>query len=398
MNFKLQRKSSHLWFITRARIVWYAKASSKLFGLGPNASNRPTKLPQELFEAILDHLADHPDSLGACSLVCRAWVSRSRFHLFEKCLLHSKNILVFRDLLRSPRCTFLQHVRSISAWRLFWKRHDRCFDKIIADLHRLENVRTLLLSTHAKGGIEFDRYFVAGFITAFPRVTRLVLHCYHDRLPFATMLGLFPALQVLDISLYGMKPPPPGAMPPKGLHSLSLNRLTAAPILAWLHAVGHLPNVDSVKLTLVNIDKAPIVRAALQQIGGALRHLDISMTGFSETFDADLSAVFDLSLHSNLKTLIVRDRSWGYPDANRDWQIISLITRLSAPTFESLLLDLNLPIYQSFTWAALDAFLSSGSFPCLRKVVLFNFNKYLPVVNESLREVLPLLAASGVAV
>ncbi|KAG6864991.1 hypothetical protein C0991_005813 [Blastosporella zonata] len=53
---------------------------SSFGSLAPTA--RQSRLPQELYERIIDHLHNHVLSLLACSLVCRAWVPASRYHLF----------------------------------------------------------------------------------------------------------------------------------------------------------------------------------------------------------------------------------------------------------------------------------------------------------------------------
>ncbi|KAH0583500.1 hypothetical protein H2248_009127 [Termitomyces sp. 'cryptogamus'] len=46
------------------------------------------EIPQELYERIIDHLHNDIMSLLACSLVCRAWVPASRYHLFKHCVVH----------------------------------------------------------------------------------------------------------------------------------------------------------------------------------------------------------------------------------------------------------------------------------------------------------------------
>ncbi|KAJ7253740.1 hypothetical protein B0H12DRAFT_1116458 [Mycena haematopus] len=73
-----------------------------------------TIFPQELVDDILDCSAGDPRSLKTCSLVSLAWVPRSRSHLFEECVLSPSKIAPFCDLMRSPDCTFLSHVRSIT--------------------------------------------------------------------------------------------------------------------------------------------------------------------------------------------------------------------------------------------------------------------------------------------
>jgi hypothetical protein len=46
-----------------------------------------SQLPQEMTEAIIDHLHDDKPSLKACSLVCTAWTHPTRLHLFSRLTL-----------------------------------------------------------------------------------------------------------------------------------------------------------------------------------------------------------------------------------------------------------------------------------------------------------------------
>ncbi|KAJ6551406.1 hypothetical protein B0H19DRAFT_1378147 [Mycena capillaripes] len=364
------------------------------------------QLPQELFEEILDHLAGDPVSLKACSLVCRSWVPRSRSHLFETCTLAPDNILLFRELLRSPNnCTFVRHVHSVAAFRDHLHRNDDCFNEIAADLRTLTQVRTLRMTLYIRAApASADGYFRApGFVAAFPHVTRLVLTCdFQDRnappAPLVEVLAFFPALQVLHIrEMFGsLAETPVGARaaPPKGLHSLELGLRAAGPILAWLHAFNHLPNVDSVTLPLLQLCDAPTVRAALQQLGGALRHLDIKLTWMlCGTPEADPTSVFDLALHTSLRTLTIRDFSWPQREDIQN-HFLALITRLASPALECLAFDVDLWLYQSLNWAALDAFLSPARFPLLRRVA-FRCSSGTDR-RRFLRGALPKLNASGV--
>lgn len=47
-------------------------------------------LPVEVWERVVDHLWEDYPELLACSLVCRAWLPRSRFHLLSRVLLQSR--------------------------------------------------------------------------------------------------------------------------------------------------------------------------------------------------------------------------------------------------------------------------------------------------------------------
>jgi hypothetical protein len=109
---------------------------------------------------------------------------------------------------------------------------------------------------------------------------------------------------------------------------------------------------------------------------------------------ADPSTVFDLKMHPNLKTLTVRDAIPLRPPDNFDPnQFIRLIKRLAAPDLERLSLILELRLYESLDWAALDQFLSTDRFPRMRSVVVV---ASADPDKEFVRQALPLLGRSGI--
>jgi hypothetical protein len=111
---------------------------------------------------------------------------------------------------------------------------------------------------------------------------------------------------------------------------------------------------------------------------------------------ADIATtVFDLSLHPNLRTMTIRDSSWGAPDQFDPEPMILLICRLAARALECFSLDLNLSLYWTFNWAALDAFLCPERFPRLRSVIITDHGGH-DNTHEFLSEALPSLAASRV--
>ncbi|KAJ6456170.1 hypothetical protein C8R45DRAFT_1035163 [Mycena sanguinolenta] len=131
-----------------------------------------------------------------------------------------------------------------------------------------------------------------GFLPAFPHAMRLDLgftppadEYWQSRVtvPLFETISLFPALRELHIfelwrDVSDCLTP---RAPPPALHCLELHGLSLAPILTWLHASNHLPNVDSLKLASLKQSSVSgdceFVRAAMQQIGSTLRHLDIDL-------------------------------------------------------------------------------------------------------------------------
>ncbi|KAJ7824568.1 hypothetical protein B0H13DRAFT_2123879 [Mycena leptocephala] len=365
------------------------------------------RFPQELIDEILDYFSHDYHTLRACSLVSRAWASRSRSWVFQSCLLDSKNILPFHDLLRSPY-SFLLHIRSMKVHRKYAPRKGHDFDQIAEDL-RLVEVRNLTLGLYMtpKATIEgAETFFRTGFITAFPHVTHLVLTFklgvgYPHLTPLIIdMLCMFPALEVLDIKemLATFPDEPASAAPPPALHGLKLCDNSVRPILAWLHAVEHLPKVESLTLPLVRVEEASAVRIALQQLGPALHHLDITVAwsekhngGYGRTVDP--LTLFDFSLYPNLKTLDIHYAN-SYHDLSPN-QTIQLLTRLKSRALERLALKMPAPYYPSYRnsdqWTALDMFLSPDRFPHLRNVVFKCWGGH-----EAVRAKMPSLVSSRV--
>ncbi|KAJ7318098.1 hypothetical protein DFH08DRAFT_400003 [Mycena albidolilacea] len=363
-----------------------------------------TTIPQELAEEILDHLADDLPSLGACSLVCRAWVFPSRSRLFKTCYLDGHNARGFRDLSRSPDCTFLHNIHRIEAYQYLWADEGRYLGEIAPDLSSLTGVRELDMV------LCFQRsasrvFFCGGFVAAFPHVTRLSLSFsarnYEPEpgAPLIDTICLFPALQELKIRpFYGMvvSDCSPNAVPPRELHRLDLDGDVLGPILMWLNTSGHLPRVDSVTLSSLKPSLVPVVRAAMEQIGDALRYLRVDLTVLlAQWVRDDELTMLNLARNPNLRTLVVHDRPWDdiVLDAS---QMDLLLSRLTAPGLERLSLELNMLPYRQLHWAALDVLLQPTQFPRLRSVVVECSRHGSAHDDHSfLYQALPLLQASG---
>jgi hypothetical protein len=148
-------------------------------------------------------------------------------------------------------------------------------------LRRLSGVVELKMSAHIDGDANADSFFTTGFFRSFPQVTHLVLDYILLRvqpMPVINLIRLFPALQKLRVLYFTgiWADPPVSAFPPRSLRIVLLDgSLACGRILAWLHAFNHLPNVESLRLHFLKPADVPTVRAAMKQIGGALRHLEI---------------------------------------------------------------------------------------------------------------------------
>ncbi|KAK0437684.1 hypothetical protein EV421DRAFT_1007263 [Armillaria borealis] len=78
-------------------------------------------LAAELIDTIIDYVASAyryhhmtRSLLSSCSLVCRAWLPRSRYHLFKAITLSSDNHPSFMRLITCPNCSFLGSIRRLT--------------------------------------------------------------------------------------------------------------------------------------------------------------------------------------------------------------------------------------------------------------------------------------------
>ena len=60
--------------------------------VSPQLEVKPCRFPQEIYDMIIDHLHDDKRALSTCSMVCRAWTSPSRYHLFQSLVLEDSHL------------------------------------------------------------------------------------------------------------------------------------------------------------------------------------------------------------------------------------------------------------------------------------------------------------------
>ena len=73
-----------------------------------------SKVPKELVDEILDHLAGDMRTLRSCSLVAKSWISPSRRLLFSALLLDTDRILAWNKTFPSPENSPARHVRELT--------------------------------------------------------------------------------------------------------------------------------------------------------------------------------------------------------------------------------------------------------------------------------------------
>ncbi|CAL1711933.1 unnamed protein product [Somion occarium] len=131
--------------IRQAAGIWINPYSQAADHLHQDAFTQPTShitpFPREFFpeivDLILDHLHDDKASLKACSLVCKAWLTSCRFHLFYE--LHVPYCTTIADVGFEPFADFLYDHPSVRGFirKLVLKADDeRLSEEDLRAIHR----------------------------------------------------------------------------------------------------------------------------------------------------------------------------------------------------------------------------------------------------------------------
>ncbi|KAK0451138.1 uncharacterized protein EV420DRAFT_1561078 [Desarmillaria tabescens] len=311
-----------------------------------------SSFPTELVEEILDHvdrlpvkdiqsLLSHSSAgfkggrvatLASCSLVSRAWLPRSRFHLFKSINVTPENYASFFALIATPGCTFLHSVHELFLSDEYRDGtiYSGCTDpegddywlhKVLPDLafSMFANIERLMI--HAA---RFDYMSEEGFaqmlihLSGPTTITHLALRYY----VFPTQNHLIQALSVKSLESVYLMCPTLRIIPER-------EDLTRSPIPALS------PSLSSL---MINIDSAMNIvwMARLISITGAsLKHLSIALWARMVTWDKCMDEFYDalnFDCHPNLETiaqiiLTLSDTRSGLEDPEDldsvDWASIS---------------------------------------------------------------------------
>ena len=72
------------------------------------------RLPQELYDCIIDELRDQPNSLKTCSLVSKSWAAQSQKHIFSTVKFsNDRDIGGWRNAFPDPASSLAHHARKL---------------------------------------------------------------------------------------------------------------------------------------------------------------------------------------------------------------------------------------------------------------------------------------------
>ncbi|KAJ7652779.1 hypothetical protein DFH06DRAFT_533720 [Mycena polygramma] len=349
----------------------------------------PYSLPWELIDMIIDVVAVQKvkrirANLAACSLVCRAWLYRSRRHFFYRCrlLLHSQNIHGFAALIRSPLCTIRSYVHQLSL------RNDghtpRQFDGISDVLAQLTKVTSLRLigPVWAAHGAPPRR----GFMKSLPNVVDLEVDCADggDVDHALQIFCAFPALATLSVKAFATKaerlwrldPPVPYThadyllpelvTPPTHLSTLSIEAPAVFHILHWLDWVGHV-RLTTLNLRLATCTEADVtcLRRFLQSQSATLEDCTI-IHHFSRLDEAQVNHILDFSAFKRLQRVHIGPLFGVLAALGAIHTTLpSVIRTLHSGVFTCLTLEFHATRFDTHlalpeAWASIDTFLANN--------------------------------------
>lgn len=273
--------------------------------------------PPEITDLIIDEIAlFKPPQAGrllvACSLVCRSWLIRTRYHLFRKVWLLSRRSRTFVAIVSSPLSTIVPCVRYLHLDADSYY-NDGASDELrgtcewllttlpaIRALSHIEHLRMTWINFAklTKYGQPTGRIF-DGF--KFPNLEELFLyHCH-----FMTLQELAEALShphLKRISLNNVSVSTMGnltAVAPSFAKLISLAitfrtsiGLTNLDILTWFAPNNGLPALERLAFSVVRVQDSPDIAKFVQTPGPSLKRLEIGFFNWPQGVTASQGIIY----------------------------------------------------------------------------------------------------------
>ncbi|PCH42391.1 hypothetical protein WOLCODRAFT_137884 [Wolfiporia cocos MD-104 SS10] len=363
------------------------------------------RIPPELRDGIIDQLYADRAALKACSLTCRAWLPRSRHHLFRKISIeHGHTSDAFSLLVRSTPA-IANYIREIEisdthvvcAWweatsHLPWPTlgpvpqrrtevHDtvswlqRVFLPTTPPLLHVESLRLVgftvssaaaqVLLPHLRGitaltldGCKAPSFAdLIDFLRAFPALDTLRLLAVQwiprSRAPVHTPHAPFPRLRRLEVS----------------------RKIDFAQVVAWVlaHAAPSVAALASLECMISGQGHASAVRDLLHAAGPALERLKIGFLETRDPTDALQATHLDLAPCTGLRHLHLicstRHRLLTQPACRPSFSwIVLLLSTAVSPRLRSITFTLAADDLQALNLEGLDVVLAQPRFAGLREV------------------------------
>ncbi|KAJ7451836.1 hypothetical protein B0H11DRAFT_2246258 [Mycena galericulata] len=335
--------------------------------------------PPEILDLIIGQYRDDSKVLISYSLVSKAWLQSTRYHLFGDLTLYlgSAQEAAFLALLAHPLCTFATSVRKI--WILPAQARDLSpqVNYNIAQLSKLTSVRTLRV--HRQKMIPPQTLSV--ITTSFKDVTTLRMEIRFPRFSDAIQfMSSFPLLEELSFRPVRTEPgdvPSADIRMPARLRSLQLGSLRGHE--RWF-ADNRVSTLTTLSIDGIRpLDDVPHLNEMLQIFGSNLRHLTLRFA--SQT--GDFVVQVNLEYNTELRFLEI-----DLSQLTRK-HLLPFIRSLRAPHIESIIWQ-NRRVFNisADLWSGLDALLADRdvfgmlrTFSIIASQATFNPRLHMPLCD-----------------
>ncbi len=273
---------------------------------------RQARLPQELFDHIIDSLSEDRQALKACSLASRLWLHRCRHHLHrsvtlyhQNCRIHfsqMKNISLFLTLPVVSEYTRELHLEGKTDYQQWQHNVDHqeeddgtdLFWKVLARFSHVQTLRVKRLFWVSHPLDSKDR-----LCTSFPSVTDLDVYMsdFADSSEFLSFLSAFPRVTGLKVERVfwcrsatewynssGLDPSSYRILPPDATPGAYLRRLQVqhcdvhimVDIAKWLATLSS-PRINSLYLSPPDGDDFGALPLYFRAIGPSLEHIFLTL-------------------------------------------------------------------------------------------------------------------------
>jgi hypothetical protein len=270
----------------------------------------PVLLPAELSDVVIDQFSHDWSMLKVCSTICRRWLPRSRFHLFQDLAVDTSNsnhILRLLPIISSPLATIPLYVKSITIYyneasmaQDLWADE---LDDLPYPLHTFpfatrltlyigswglqgERIRWLLES--CKLNISVTQLCIQhSCFESFPGLARVISQC--PSLQQLSLNGVQYSLFIFEMSsivsvkdyvhMRGLVALPPDGYfrPPLGLHTLQLDNFRCSHFLDWLISLEPALPLHTVRINGIDWHEVPAVIDFIQHFAMSLDHLELQV-------------------------------------------------------------------------------------------------------------------------
>ncbi|KAG6828472.1 hypothetical protein H0H92_007838 [Tricholoma furcatifolium] len=224
-----------------------------------------SSLPDELIDLIIDLLANNEDDLQTCSLVCRSWLTRSRYYLFSDIVLNGKNSGYILDLPQPS--AFAVNARRL----LLTEQHH-----FPSSLRHFASVTNLYIHNSTLVGVMTPSIPLSQIISL--ELNTVIFEAFADIIRILCALPcleMFTQYMCLWTSERGIIPA--GLQLPERLHTLNYVSMNSDLFFGWFGTLNTLPPISTARIYGVAESNMRSVGTAIKRLGSSIQHLTLDL-------------------------------------------------------------------------------------------------------------------------